>query len=123
MIEPQAFKKSDLCYSISCAAVHGENGISMNLAENALLSGSRFWCSVWRCLQTRYIDVVVSIGRIDQTKVRSGKLEEEDWPRLTSAVSMLMDQPLYIDDAPSSAPLRYRSRARRIARENNGEAF
>jgi len=62
-----------------------------------------------------------SLGRIDQTKVRSGKLDEDDWPRLTSAVSLLKDKPLYIDDTPGLSPTEMRSRARRIARENDGK--
>jgi replicative DNA helicase len=62
-----------------------------------------------------------SLGRIDQTKVRGGKLEEDDWPRLTSAVSLLKDKPLYIDDTPGLSPTEMRSRARRVARENGGK--
>ena len=62
-----------------------------------------------------------SLGRIDQTRMRSGRLEEDDWPRLTSAVSLLKDKPLYIDDTAGLSPTEMRSRARRIARENGGK--
>lgn len=43
--------------------------------------------------------MLLSIGRIDQTRVRTGQLEEDDWPRLTSAISLLQDKPLFIDDS------------------------
>lgn len=58
-----------------------------------------------------------SLGRIDQHKVRTGKLAEEDWPRITSAVSMLSESCLFIDDTPSLSPAEVRSRARRVHRE------
>jgi replicative DNA helicase len=61
--------------------------------------------------------VISSLGRINQTRVRSGKLEEDDWPRLTSAVNMLKDKPLYIDDTAGLSPTEVRSRTRRVARE------
>ena len=57
-----------------------------------------------------------SLGRINQTKVRTGKLSDEDWPRLTSAFSLLNEKPLYIDDTPALTPIDLKSRARRIAR-------
>jgi replicative DNA helicase len=59
-----------------------------------------------------------SLGRIDQTKVRTGKLSDEDWPRLTSAFSLLNEKALYIDDTPALTPTELRSRARRIAKNH-----
>ena len=59
-----------------------------------------------------------SVGKIDQTRVRSGKLEEEDWPKLSAAVSKLKDRPLYIDDTPALTPTEVRSRARKVLREH-----
>jgi len=61
-----------------------------------------------------------SLGRIDQGRVRSGKLEEEDWPRLTSTMTMLSEQKLLIDDSASLSPNDVRTRARRVAREQGG---
>jgi replicative DNA helicase len=59
-----------------------------------------------------------SLGRIDQHRVRSGKLENEDWPRIQSAVSMLSETKLFIDDSPALSPNEMRTRARRIMREH-----
>ena len=59
-----------------------------------------------------------SLGRINQQKIRTGQLDDEDWPRLTSAVSLLSDAPLLIDDTPALSPTELRSRARRIRREH-----
>jgi len=59
-----------------------------------------------------------SLGRIDQTKVRTGKLGDEDWPRLMSAVNLLQERKMFIDDTPALTPNEMRSRVRRIYRES-----
>ncbi|MEM7020596.1 MAG: replicative DNA helicase [Pseudomonadota bacterium] len=59
-----------------------------------------------------------SLGRIDQHKVRTGQLDDDDWPRLTSAMSMLENTPLFIDDTPALSPTDLRARARRLVREH-----
>jgi replicative DNA helicase len=61
-----------------------------------------------------------SMGRINQQKLRSGRLDDADWPRLTSAVSMLSEAPLYIDDTPALSPTELRARSRRLMREHKG---
>jgi hypothetical protein len=66
------------------------------------------------------IRMLSSIGRIDQTRIRNGKLEQEDWPKLSTAVNKLKDVPLFIDDTPALTPTEVRSRARRVHRENGG---
>ena len=62
-----------------------------------------------------------SIGKIDQTRIRSGKLIDEDWPKLSAAVNMLKDLPLYIDDTAALTPQEMRARARKVYRENNND--
>ena len=59
-----------------------------------------------------------SIGRINQQNIRTGKLTDEDWPRLTSAVSMLSESKLFIDDSAALTPTEIRARARRLKREH-----
>ena len=60
-----------------------------------------------------------SLGRIDQHKVRSGRLDDDDWPRLTSALTMLNDTEIFIDDTPALTPLELRARCRRLKREKD----
>jgi replicative DNA helicase len=61
-----------------------------------------------------------SMGRINQQRLRSGRLDDSDWPRLTSAVSMLSEAPLFVDDTPALSPSELRSRTRRLMREHKG---
>ncbi len=62
-----------------------------------------------------------SLGSIDQHKLRTGQLKDEDWPRITSAIEVLSETQLYIDDTPALTPGELRSRARRLARECGGQ--
>jgi replicative DNA helicase len=63
--------------------------------------------------------MMASLGRVDQQRVRTGKLEDDDWPRLTSAVSILDTAPIFIDDTPALSPMELRARARRLKREHD----
>lgn len=60
-----------------------------------------------------------SLGRIDQHRLRTGKLDDDDWPRLTNAVGMLAETPFFIDDTPALTPTELRARARRLKREHD----
>ncbi|MDO4223843.1 MAG: replicative DNA helicase [Acinetobacter sp.] len=62
-----------------------------------------------------------SIGKIEQTSVRSGKLKSHEWESLSTAMAQLADRPLYIDDTPALSPSEVRSRARRVAAENGNK--
>ena len=60
-----------------------------------------------------------SMGRINSNKIRTGRLDESDWPRLNSATGMLDKAPMFVDDSASLTPLELRSRARRLFRQND----
>lgn len=97
----------------------GKTAFAMNLVESALIDGNKpvLVFSMEMPADSIIMRVLSSLGQINQTRIRTGKLEEDDWPRLTSAVNMLKDRPLYIDDTPALSPTEVRSRARRIRRE------
>ncbi len=58
-----------------------------------------------------------SIGRLDQHKIRTGKLQDDDWQKLTYAVGKLNDAPIFIDETPALNSLELRARARRLHRQ------
>jgi replicative DNA helicase len=62
------------------------------------------------------VRVVGSIGRIDQGHLRSGKLTDEEWPRLTDAIERLRTVSLHIDETPGLTTSELRANARRLAR-------
>jgi replicative DNA helicase len=63
------------------------------------------------------VRIVGSIGRIDQTHLRTGKLTDEEWPRLTEAIERLRDVSLHIDETPGLNTSELRANARRLARQ------
>ena len=61
--------------------------------------------------------MVCSVGRLDQQRLRTGRLLDDDWPRLTSAIQKMQEAQLYIDETPALNSLELRSRARRMSRQ------
>jgi replicative DNA helicase len=62
--------------------------------------------------------MIASLGKINQQKLRSGNLEDSDWHRLTSAVAILNESPIFIDDTAALTATEMRARARRLKREH-----
>ena len=98
----------------------GKTAFMMNIAESAVISGTApvLVFSMEMPADSLVMRMLSSLGRIDQTKIRTGQLDDDDWPRLTSAVTLLNDKPLFIDDSAALTPNEVRARARRVAREH-----
>ena len=113
------FQDSDLIIVAGRPSM-GKTAFAMNVAENAAIKSKKpvLVFSMEMPGESLAMRMMSSLGRIDQHKVRTGQLEDEDWPRLTSAISMLSEAPLFIDDTPALSPVELRARARRIAKEH-----
>ncbi|MHB8473501.1 MAG: replicative DNA helicase [Gammaproteobacteria bacterium] len=98
----------------------GKTSFAMNIAEHAAIRSKRPVAvfSMEMSGEQLAMRMMSSLGRIDQHKVRTGKLDDADWPRLTSAVSILAEAPMFIDDTPALTPTELRARARRLKREH-----
>lgn len=98
----------------------GKTSFSMNLVENAAIKDD-LPVAVFSmempgtALAAR---MLASLSRVNSGRMRTGQLETEDWPKLTSAVGLLQDKNIYIDDTPALSPLEVRTRARRLAAEH-----
>lgn len=98
----------------------GKTSLAMNIAENAAV-GHKVPVAIFSMEmpgQQLAMRMMASLGRINAHKVRTGKLDDDDWPRLTSAINMLAEAPIYIDDTPALNPMELRTRARRLHREH-----
>ena len=98
----------------------GKTTLAMNIAENVAIK-SRLPVLIFSMEmpgEAIVMRLLSSLCRIDQLRIRTGKLTDEDWPRISSTVSMLSDAPLYIDDTPGISPAEMRARARRLAKEH-----
>ncbi|MBC8210187.1 MAG: replicative DNA helicase [Gammaproteobacteria bacterium] len=98
----------------------GKTSFAMNLAENAAVSGEKSVAvfSMEMPGDQLAMRMMSSLGRIDQHNLRTGKLQDHDWPRLTSSVAMLSKARLFIDDTPALSPTELRARTRRLKREH-----
>lgn len=98
----------------------GKTTLAMNIAENVALKSKIpvLIFSMEMPGEAIVMRLLSSLCRIDQLKIRTGKLEDDHWPRISSTVSMLSDAPFFIDDTPGMSPAEMRARARRLAKEH-----
>jgi len=99
----------------------GKTTLAVNIAENAAI-GSKIPTAIFSMempSQQLAFRMISSLGRVDQTHLRTGRFPDEDWSRIDSAVSIMSDAPLFIDDAPALSPTEVRARARRLKREHD----
>jgi replicative DNA helicase len=113
------FQRSDLII-IAGRPSMGKTAFAINIAEHAAIKGKQSVAvfSMEMPGEQLAMRMMSSLGRIDQHKIRTGKLDDEDWPRLTSAVSILQESHMFIDDTPALTPQELRARCRRISREH-----
>ncbi len=98
----------------------GKTSFAMNIAENVAIK-SKLPVAVFSMEmpgEQLTMRMMAAVGRIDQRKLRTGRLDDDDWPRMTSATSILQEAPIYIDDTPALTPTEVRTRARRLMREH-----
>ena len=108
----------------------GKTALMVNIAEHAVMNNEDaihpdagkavLIFSLEQPADQLAMRMLSSLGRIDQTRMRTGELQSPDWDRFHSARGMLKDQPLYIDDTPALTPNDLRARARRVAAEAGG---
>ncbi len=112
-------QKSDLIIVAGRPSM-GKTTFAMNMAENVAVKTDLPVAifSMEMPGEQLAMRMMSSLGRIDQHKVRTGNLDEDEWPRMTSAINILADAKLFIDDTPSLSPIEVRARARRLAREH-----
>jgi len=98
----------------------GKTTLALNIAENAAI-GSKVPTAIFSMempAQQLAFRMISSLGRVDQTHLRTGNFPDEDWSRINTAVQLMSDAPIFIDDTPSLSPTEIRARARRLHREH-----
>ncbi len=97
----------------------GKTTFSMNIAEYAA-AHKKLPVAVFSLempAEQLTLRLLSSMGRVDQHRVRTGQLTDEDWPRIATAVKIFADVPMFIDDSAGLSPNEVRARARRLVRE------
>jgi len=102
----------------------GKTTFAMNIVENVAMHDSKgankpvLVFSLEMPAESLGVRLIASYAGIDQVSLLSGKIADEDWIKITSAVSMFERSKLFIDDSVKISPLEMRSRARRVAHEH-----
>jgi len=97
----------------------GKTTLAVNIAENAAI-GAKVPTAIYSMempSEQLAFRMISSLGRLDQTHLRTGKFPDEDWSRINTAVQLMSDAPIFIDDSPGLSPTEIRARARRLKRE------
>ena len=101
----------------------GKTTFAMNLVENAMLLEEKpvLVFSLEMPSEQIMMRMLASLSRVDQTKIRTAQLDDEDWARISNTMAMLKDKDnLFVDDSSGLTPMDVRSRARKLARERGG---
>jgi len=99
----------------------GKTTLAMNIAESAAIKhevGVAIF-SMEMSAEQLVRRMFSSLGQIDQNRLRSGKLDDLDWPKLTSAMNLLHKSHIFIDETAALSPAELRARARRLKREHD----
>ncbi len=101
----------------------GKTALAINIAEHVALNEGLPVAvfSMEMGASQLAVRIVGSIGRIDQMHLRTGKLTDSEWPRLTEAIEKLRNVSLHIDETPGLTVSELRANARRLARQCGGE--
>ena len=113
-------QKSDLIIIAGRPAM-GKTTLAMNIAEHAAIKHEvpvAIFSMEMSSLQL-VNRLFSSLGQIDQTRLRTGSLDDLDWPKLTSAMNLLHKSKIFIDETPALSPSELRARARRLKREHD----
>ena len=99
----------------------GKTTFAMNLAENAAIKHGKSVAvfSMEMASLQLVMRLFSSLGQIEQGRIRTGSLDDSDWPKLTSAMNLLHKSKIFIDDTPALSPAELRARARRLKREHD----
>jgi replicative DNA helicase len=98
----------------------GKTTFAINIAENAAF-GSKVKVAVFSMEMSREqlaFRMISSLGSVDQSRLRRGPYQPEDWTRITGAIQQMRDAPIFIDDGGALTPTEVRARARRLKREH-----
>lgn len=109
------WQKSDLVIVAGRPSM-GKTAFAMNLVENAILKVDEpvVVFSLEMPAESLVMRMLSSMGKIDQTRLRSGQITDSDWDGFNKAVGLLKEKNLHIDDSAGITPLEMRARLRRI---------
>ena len=107
---------------IAARPAMGKTAFALNLAVNAATNSDKAVAlfNMEMGAEQLAMRMLASAGQIDQTKLRKGYLEHNDWKKVNEAISRLSELKLFIDDTPGMTMGEIKSKCRRLASSENG---
>jgi replicative DNA helicase len=99
----------------------GKTTFALNIAENAAFGPKKASVGIFSMEMSREqlaFRMISSLGRVDQSLLRIGNFGDEEWSRINTAIAMMQNAPIHIDDTGALTPTEVRARARRLKREH-----
>jgi replicative DNA helicase len=99
----------------------GKTTFALNIAENAAFGPPQAKVGVFSMEMSREqlaFRMISSLGRVDQSHLRTGQFGDDEWSRINTAIQMMKTSSIYIDDTGALTPTEVRARARRLKREH-----
>ncbi len=99
----------------------GKTTFAVNIAESAAIE-SKVPVAIYSMemsAEQLAFRMIASLGQVNQTKLRTGEFEQDDWNSINSAVQLMTEAPIFIDDTPALSPTELRARARRLKRQHD----
>ena len=114
------FHGSDLVL-IAARPAMGKSAFALNIATNAAVRGNVpvVIFSLEMSKEQMVNRILCSEAMVDSNKVRTGKLEEDDWTKLAGSIGPLSDAEIYIDDTPGISVMEIRAKCRKLKLEKN----
>ena len=99
----------------------GKTALALNMAQNIALKTKKAVAifSMEMSASQLAFRMISSLGRVNMQRLRTGQLEDEDWSRVTHAITLLAEVKIFIDDTPALSPSELRARCRRLAKEHD----
>ncbi|WP_301171065.1 replicative DNA helicase [Brevibacillus nitrificans] len=111
------FQKSDLIILAARPSV-GKTAFSLNVAQNVAHAGETVAVFSLEMAASQLVQrMLCAEGMIDAQKLRVGGLEEEDWEKLTKAIGLLGNAPIFIDDTPGITIHEIRAKCRKLKKQ------
>ncbi|HOV25192.1 MAG TPA: replicative DNA helicase [Pseudobacteroides sp.] len=106
---------------IAARPAMGKTAFALNIAQNAAIySGVPVAIFSLEMSKEQLVSrILCSEAMVDSQKVKTGKLEDEDWKKIARALGPLSEAPIYIDDTPGISISEIRAKCRRLKLEKN----
>lgn len=114
------FQASDLIV-VAARPSMGKTSLALSIAQNAALQAKipTVIFSLEMSKEQLVMRMLTSLAKIDASRLRVGKLNDSDWPKLTRVAGMLSEAPIFIDDTPAATLMELRSKCRRLKAEHD----